>query len=488
MLNQVDMIGQTRRKEDLRAAGEAQLTGRDLTLSGDDTLSKRRPWYVLAVLLLIFSILAHQAIAFLAALFALVIGVVPEIWYRYALRNLVFRQQISQPRAFFGETVTLSITVENQKILPLPWLEVEDEIPEYLSLLTGRATQMYKINRMLLAHTFSLWAFQRVTRRYRLGCTRRGVHGFGPITLRSGDPFGWLVREAQLNARTMLLVYPLVAPLEKFGLPSRHPFGDYTTPRRLIEDPLRVAGVREYVRGDDPRRIHWKATARMGELQSKVYEPSSQHRLLILLDINSYPEAWMGVDYEIQELTISAAASLALWALDEGYSVGLLANSLLAGLDSQKAAEGDEIKIAQGTTLSSLSFMHRTRIPMASDSAQRERILSALGRLLAYFGSPIDGLIELEQATLPIGTTVVLLSAATALSEATVERLIEMRRHGCAVHLTLTGDKSGKVGAETYDLPVHHLGGREVWHELVKYAGDAESAGDDQHAPLLVLG
>mgnify|MGYP001317827483 CR=1 FL=1 len=460
----------------------------DHTHNDDDTLLKRRPWYFLAALLLIFSILAHQAIAFLAALFALVIGIVPEIWYRYALRSLVFRQQLSQPRAFFGETLTLSISVENQKILPLPWLEVEDEIPEHLSLLTGRATKMYKVNRMLLAHTFSLWAFQRVTRRYRLGCTSRGVHSFGPVTLRSGDPFGWLIREDQIHARTTLLVYPLVAPLEKFGLPSRHPFGDYATPRRLIEDPLRVAGVREYVRGDDPRRIHWKATARLGELQSKVYEPSSQYRLLILLDINSYAETWMGVDREIQELTISAAASLALWGLDEGYSVGLLANSLLAGLGTEQAAEGDEIKIAQGSTIAAMTFMHRTRIPMASDSAQRERILSTLGRLLAYFGSPIDGLIELEQATLPIGATVVLVSAGAALNEATIERLIELRRHGCAVHLALTGDADSKIGTETYDLPVHHLGGREVWHELVKHAGVAASADDDQSAPLLIMG
>ena len=451
----------------------------------DDTLIKRRPWYFLAALLLIFSILAHQPIAFLAALFALVIGLVPEIWYRYALRSLVFRQQLSQPRAFFGETLTLSITVENQKILLLPWLEVEDEIPEHLSLLTGHTTLTHKVNRVLLAHTFSLWAFQRVTRRYRLGCTRRGVHSFGPVTLRSGDPFGWLIREDQLRARATLLVYPLIAPLEKFGLPSRHPFGDYTTPRRLLEDPMRVAGVREYVRGDDPRRIHWKATARLGELQSKVYEPSSQYRLLILLDINTYPEVWMGLDRDIQELTIAAAASLALWGLDEGYSVGLLANSLLAGLQPEQAAEGDEIKMAQGSALSALSFMHRVRVPMASDSMQRERILSALGRLLSYYGSPIDALLELEQATLPIGTTVVLVSAGVALSESTIERLIEMRRHGCAVHLALTSDADSKIGTETYDLPVHQLGGREVWHELVRHAGDEEHDDASQSAAIL---
>src|SRR6266704_3559973 len=145
----------------------------------DETLVKRRPWYVLAAALLVLSAITRQPIAFLAAVFALVIGIVPELWYRYALRDLVIRQWISQKRAFFGETVTLSISVENQKLLPLPWLEVEAEIPIQLPLLTGRALPTYKVNRVALVNTFSLWSFQRVTRRYQLGCNARGVFSFG---------------------------------------------------------------------------------------------------------------------------------------------------------------------------------------------------------------------------------------------------------------------------------------------------------------------
>jgi uncharacterized protein (DUF58 family) len=436
----------------------------------DETLIKRRPWYVLAVALLILSAITRQPIAFLAAVFALVIGIVPELWYRYALRNLVIHQRVSQKRAFFGEAVTLSISVENRKLLPLPWLEVEDEIPIQLPLLNGRALPTYKVNRVALVNTFSLWSFQRVTRRYQLSCNARGVFSFGPAVMRSGDPFGWLVREERVPARESLLVYPLVAPIESFGLPPRHPFGERTTPRRLLEDPLRVAGVREYIQGDDPRRIHWKATARAGELRSKIYEPSSQYRLLMLLDINTYQESWMGLDPEIQELTISAAASIAMWALDEGYTVGLLANSLMMGLTGEDVAPGDEqaprLQSVNMTT-STQTFVHRVRIPMGSDSGQREQILSALGRLLPYFGSPMDALIEAERFTLPIGTTVVLVSAAAVLRETTIENLVDLRTHGAVVHLALTGDVESQVGADTYDLPVYHIGGREVWHELV---------------------
>jgi uncharacterized protein (DUF58 family) len=449
----------------------------DLSRYRDETLLKRRPWYVLAVILLIISVLAHQPLAFLAGLFALVVGIVPEIWYRRALRHLVVRQQVSQPRAFFGETITLSLSVENQKLLPLPWLEIEDEIPAALTLLTGRATPTYKPSRVALINTLALWSFQRVTRRYRIRCLARGVHTFGPALVRSGDPFGWLVREDSVPASEQMMVYPLVAPIEAFGLPSRHPFGEHTTPRRLLEDPLRFAGVREYVRGDDPRRIHWKATARAGELRSKIYEPSSQYRLLILLDINSYPVAWLGLDPDIQELTISAAASLACWALDKGYMVGLLANSLMAPLQGEQPLSTDEL--LHQFQASVPSFLLRVRVPLDRGWKQRERLLTALSRLIPYFGSPMDTLIERERLSLPLGTTVVLVGAAAALSEATVDSLLALRSHGAAVHLALAGNPDDEVATDTCDLPVHRLGGRELWHELITTIGEGgdEDAG-----------
>jgi uncharacterized protein (DUF58 family) len=438
----------------------------------DETLIKRRPWYVLAAVLLVLSALTHQSIAFLAALFALVIGLVPELWYRYALRHLVERLALDQRRAFFGEPVTLSISVENQKLLPLPWLEIEDEIPAQVTLLTGHASPSYKVNRARLINAFSLWSFQRVTRRYRLRCLARGVYTFGPATLKSGDPFGWLVREQQVTARETLLVYPLLAPITAFGLPPRRPFGEQATPRRLLEDPLRFAGVREYQITDDPRRIHWKASARVGELRSKIYESSTQYRLLLFLDVATYLEPWMGIDPEIQELTITAAASIAMWGLDEGYAVGLVANSLLLPSDDEPTSQPDGTD--PGAAAHSATFLSRVRVPMARDTWQRVRLLSAFGRLFPYLGASIDMLIQAERHSLPMGCTVVLVSAATVLREATIERLLDLRRHGAAVHLALTGDPESRISAATYNIPVHRLGGREVWHELLTHLDDED--------------
>src|SRR5439155_15287158 len=141
--------------------------------------------------------------------------------------------------------------------------------------------------------------------------------------------------------------------------------------------------------------------------------------------------------------TIAAAASLAMWALDEGYAVGLLANSLMMGLSGESASSGDEQAISSLTAAQ--AFIHRVRVPMARGSGQREQLLSALGRLLPYFGSPMDALIDAEGFTLPIGTTVVLVCAAGGLREETGENVVVLRAHGTAVHLALTGDAEVKV-------------------------------------------
>jgi len=284
-------------------------------------LKKRRPWYLLALILLVVSLIVQQPLVFLSAFFVLLIGIVPDLWYRHALRHLVIDQHSSHNHLFFGEEATLSMCIENQKLLPLPWLRLENPVMPSLTVLDKQATQREKLSQ--IGSTWLLWSFQRVTRHYQLRCYARGLYTFGPIKLHSSDPFGWLECEVSVPIHETLLVYPLIAPIEALGLTFMHPFGEQITPRRLLEDPLRVAGVRDYQLGDDPRRIHWKASAHAGELRSKIYEYSSLQRLLILLDTENYSKAWIGSDQEIQELSITVAASLAMWAMDEGYMVGL---------------------------------------------------------------------------------------------------------------------------------------------------------------------
>jgi uncharacterized protein (DUF58 family) len=457
-----------------------------------ELLRRRRPWYGLALLLFVFSLFSQQPLLFLAALFTFLVAIVPDLWYRNALRHLIVRQYVNHRNVFFGEEVTLSVSIENHKFLPLPWLKVENKIVPPLAVLSKKTYRLQNARRDTLAGTWLLWAFQLVTRQYRMRCQERGFHRFGPVRLQSSDPFGWLECEVTVPAFESLVVYPLIAPLEALGLSSVHPLGEHTTTRRLLEDPLQVAGVRDYVLGDDPRRIHWKATARTGALCSKVYETPALRRLLLLLDVGNYFETARGTDLEIQELTIATAASLGIWALDEGYTVGLLANCLMmtpsAGHAlpvSQPTEELDTIKLdREGFSASDLSPVS---VPFSSDDGQYERLLSTLARLVPQSSGSIGALMDIEDRMFPLGTTVLLVSSINSLYEGTIERLLDLRMRGAAVHLILTGNLNASENVETYDLPVHDVGGKEKWHELIRTVGNEKNGAVGTSSSILRL-
>lgn len=450
-----------------------------------ELLKQRCFWYILALGLFLLSLLSQEALIFLASLFTLLLAVIPDLWYRYALCHLVVRQQVSQGRLFFGEEVMLSVTIENRKWLPLPWLTVEDKITPPLAILKKRASRLRAFNQDAISSTWLLWSYQRVTRRYHMRCQTRGLHTFGPIHLTASDPFGWLESDVVLSANETLLVYPLIAPLDTLGLPSIHPLGEQATPLQLIEDPLRVVGVRDYVLGDDPRRIHWKATAHAGKLQSKVYESSTLRRLLILLDTWNYVEkvhvagqgTIQGADVELQEFAITAAASLAVWGLEEGYMVGLLANCALKLFPEEVPVSKSIVPQEEGIHVDAPNPSDISapivRVPFSPDPAHHERLLSTFARLAPGYTSSINMLLNTEEQMFPSGTIIVLVCASTSLREDTTEQLYDLSRRGISAHIVLLG--RAETAVETYGLPVYYPGGKEKWHELVRNTGNAKN-------------
>src|SRR5579864_1041820 len=288
-----------------------------------------RKWYYAAIAVILVSLLFHQPLLLLLGLLALFILLAADIWAKYCMQDVRYKRELSEKRALFGEEITLSLTIENAKLLPLPWLEIEEIVPSTL-IFSGRHLRIsVGSNSVLLESLFCLRWYERVTRRYSVRCVARGAHAFGPTTMRSGDVFGFQSRQEALTNRQYLLVYPMVVPLTRFSLPARHPFGDYNAPRRMLEDPSRVIGVRDYMYGDDLRRVHWKATARTLQLQSKLYQPTTTYTLVLFLNVAVQLDVYYGIHPELQELAICVAASVANWALDEGLAVGLYANTTM---------------------------------------------------------------------------------------------------------------------------------------------------------------
>jgi len=395
-------------------------------------------WLFIAALLFIISLVLHQVPLLLVSLLFILVGGVARLWERYCLTRIEYRRQLSANRVFFGEEVQLEVEVANRKPLPLPWIQVDDEMPSEVTVLKGRTVPAHEPTRVLLSNLLSLGWYHKVKRRYPMRCLQRGCFTFGPTRIRSGDLFGFFSRQMEIKQVDYLTVYPKIVPLEKLGIPSKQPLGDIRTRRHIFEDPILVSGVRDYHFGDSLKRIHWKTSARLGRLQSKVFEPTTTTDMGIFLDVRTMkPAFWGSVPY-LLELGIMAAASISNHAMAAGYRVGLYVNQHKRFLDEP------------------------IRVPPSQHTDQLLHILEALAQTHPSETIPIARLVQRESRSLPWGSTIVVISAMP--TDTLFSTLVKMKRAGRSVALIVVGGSEPSISKD--DLTVYHIRDDVAWREL----------------------
>jgi len=350
-------------------------------------------WGILVVLLglLIFSAFQRMVPLLATTAFLLVVLLLSRFWSRHALRGLSVGVSTSRGRAFPGEEVELTFELAN-RWLPLPWLEVEMELPYRLA--TGKRSPS-PYTRKRLRWVTSLLPGQAITWKHTLEAKARGDYRLGLPRLRSGDMFGLFPKELVLPHFDSLLVYPQVFPLGKLSLPLRALFGEKAAPRSIYEDISRVAGSRDYRYDDSFKHIHWKASAAHNKLQTRQYESSTSLSLLLILDVHSFPEEDEGF-----ERAASTVASLAYEAHRQGFAVGLMAN-------------GEP----------------QVQLPIGSGQNQLLLILEALARMTAGSPTSLYDQMDVLRPILPMGATLVVVTRTTTPALAGVARQLEQDGH-----------------------------------------------------------
>jgi Uncharacterized conserved protein (some members contain a von Willebrand factor type A (vWA) domain) len=430
--------------------------------------------YALDIGVIILSLVTHLTLLFVGGILLLALLILIDIWATSALHEVHFKAQLSEERVLFGEEATLTISIENAKVLPLPVLNFNMLVPRALPIKDQPVRKTLFTNTIELEGMFNMRWYERVTRKYTIQCLNRGVYTFGPTKLHSGDIFGFIDKDQSLPTKLHLLVYPLTLPLSSFSLPAQHPFGDQRAPRRLIEDPSRVVGLRDYIYGDNLRRIDWKATARTQQMQSKIYDTTTTYTLAIFLNSSMIMDNYYGIHPDLQELAISAAASVSHWAIDAGYAVGLYANTAIRLADEDQSVTMSDAmsagnKDTQGSQQSNLSAMiaqqmerHRVHLSPSSSGEQYQRILDNLARLQTQGLTPLEEVLFAERHRLPAGSTIVIIT--NSVNERLTEQLVHLRRNGYAVTILFVGDNA--IPQRIAGIKVYPLGGEQTWEKL----------------------
>jgi uncharacterized protein (DUF58 family) len=254
--------------------------------------------------------------------------------------------QVSLLFGVFGLMIGILLVSGIVSRLVLARLRVHRVMPEYASVGEGVAIQYEFINGKRFWPSLSVFAselegseaFTRQPQAYMLhaaaGMTamvsveitpkRRGLHRLNAYQLCTSFPFGFIRRAICKNEYETILVYPpigSVSPRLLTMLRSAERSGANMKPRLGGSDEF--FGVKEYRSGENPRLIHWKRTARAGELIVKEMSQISPPKLLVLVD--TYVASNDPAEALAVEKSIAMAATLANHAVESGMSVGLCA-------------------------------------------------------------------------------------------------------------------------------------------------------------------
>jgi len=212
-------------------------------------------WIFASGLMLLIGLLASEGLLLVVGSLVLVLAIAARIWGRFAFRSVSHARSISRQRAFIGDTVDYSVTLDNDKVLPLIWVDIQDSFPDDRDL-TGATMQGngLEVNRQHTITTSPL-PYQKATWKYSMVCSERGYHRIGPVRLRTGDIFGFSSAEICYPGFDHILVFSRVIDLERLLFPPEHPMGEIRGSLPIYFDTNRVVGQRDYQSRDPMKHI-----------------------------------------------------------------------------------------------------------------------------------------------------------------------------------------------------------------------------------------
>ncbi len=146
---------------------------------------------------------------------------------------------------------------------------------------------------------------------------RRGVHALGPVNVQRRDPMGLVTWSTLAAPEQELYVRPRLVPVPSLGIGLLSDVDGVASDRVSMND-LAFHALREYVRGDELRHVHWRSSAKADRLLVRQFQDSRRNHATLLLDSDT-PAYATRDDYE---LAVSVAASLGVRGLQDDLAVG----------------------------------------------------------------------------------------------------------------------------------------------------------------------
>lgn len=258
-----------------------------------------------------------MALLVMALLLGLLIWLSRKLYDRFWNRGLSCELKFQADYGIEDELSALSAVIVNDKLLPLPVVEIDFHMDKRLHFADGQNSSIS--DQSYRRDIFSLSLRQKITRTLEFKCAGRGYFRISEAGLTARDLF--LTREYHdsCSQNTEFYVLPRPVPTELINIPFSRIMGSILSRKKIYDDPFEFAGLREYSRGDPMKYINWKATARAGELLVNLHESTLSQRVILLLDME-------GAADPLNEASVRIACSLSHRLLLSGAELSVYSN------------------------------------------------------------------------------------------------------------------------------------------------------------------
>ncbi|TDC35439.1 DUF58 domain-containing protein [Micromonospora sp. KC213] len=353
---------------------------------------------------------------------AVLLATLPLLAALYVGRSrykLACSRALEPHRVPVGAHSRVVLRLQNMSRLPTGTLLLEDRLPYALG------SRPRVVLERLGAHQASSVA-------YTVRADVRGRYQVGPLVVRMTDPFGLCELTRAFPGTDHLTVIPQVTPLPAIRLPGEYAGSGDSRARSVAVHGEDDAATREYRRGDDLRRVHWKSTARTGELMVRREEQPWESRATVVLDTRAYGHRGDGPTASF-EWAVSAAASIAVHLRQSGYKLRLVTGS---------GADVDATEVAgDGVLLDHLADVRLDQRVDVATLVQRVRQRADGGLIIALLGTLNTTEAELLAGLRGNGATCVgfLLDSNSWLNLPEQARAESAQAHGAAALALLQG-------------------------------------------------
>jgi len=330
-----------------------------------------RAFFAAGITLTVASMLLGQSSLVRVGLLLCALPLITAAWMARSRYRLALVRTVSPQLVAAGQPARVRLTLTNEGRTPTGSLLLEDHLPYVLGTRP----------RFVLEGIGHGWR-RHVT--YQVRSEVRGVFQVGPMTVRVSDPFGLVQIGRAFHTSVPLTVTPRTVPLPTIPLEGAWLGSGDNRPRAFATGSAEDVTVREYRRGDDLRRVHWRSSARVGELMVRREEQPWQSRATLFLDNRTAAHRGQGVASSL-EAAVSAAASIAVHLTHQGYAVRLVTAS---GDDHGDNWHSRQADVNTGPLLEALAVVQLEHAPHLDPSWLAES--GHGGLLVAVLGSLRD--------------------------------------------------------------------------------------------------